>query len=85
MSDCPLCRCEAFDAGHVPDRLLDDYWPEDGHPDYLGLKRELESEFGLSVTLSGLKQHDRDHVTYQFDVGRLDESFEPSHAEGGGS
>jgi len=83
MSDCPLCRCEAFDAGHVPDRLLDDYWPEDGHPDYLGLKRELESEFGLSVTASGLKQHDRDHVTYRFKVDSLHEPLEQSCEEGG--
>jgi hypothetical protein len=50
----------------VNGRLLAEYWPEDDRPDYLGLKRELEATFDLSLTVAGVKRHAGDHVAYSF-------------------
>lgn len=68
MSECSLCDCGAIAPGDISRRLVE-YWPEGGHPDYLALKRDLEDEFGLSITVSGLKRHLDNHIFYTFSVG----------------
>jgi hypothetical protein len=65
VTDCPICESEALDSTEPLSQLLDEYWPEDGRPDYLGLKRELEAEYDLSqLTVTGLKTHVDEHVKY---------------------
>jgi hypothetical protein len=61
---CPLCATGTLDPGDVQERLLEDYWPEDGHPRYLTLKRELEADLEVDLTVTGLKQHLEEHLTY---------------------
>jgi hypothetical protein len=62
---CPICGSDALDSAEPLSRLLDKYWPEDGHPDYLGLKRELETEYNLGqLTVTTVKTHIDEHVTY---------------------
>lgn len=62
---CSICESDALDSSEPLPQLLDKYWPEDGHPDYLGLKRKLEAEYDLGqLTVTGLKTHINDHVTY---------------------
>jgi hypothetical protein len=62
---CPVCESDAVDPIEPLSRLLNEYWPEDGQPDYLGLKRELKAEYNLGpLTVTGLKTHIDEHVTY---------------------
>lgn len=62
---CPICESEAVDPIEPLSQLLNEYWPEDGQPDYLGLKRELEAEYNLGqLTVTVLKTHIDEHVTY---------------------
>lgn len=69
-SRCPLCECKAIDTGDVEDRLHKEFWPEDGHPDHLGLKRALEAEHGLSLTVSKVRRHVDEHVGWSLGTGR---------------
>lgn len=80
-AECSLCGCEEPDAGDVDSLLLDEYWPEDGHPDYLGLKRALEADYDLSLTVTEVRRHLDHHITYSFDVEKLDSLL--AHREGG--
>jgi len=41
-------------------------------PDYLRLKRDLEAELGLDLTVSQLKRHVDDHVRYSLTTGDLE-------------
>jgi hypothetical protein len=62
---CPICESDALDSTEPLSRLLDRYWPEDGHPDCLGLKRELEAEYDFGqLTVTTVKTHIDEHVTY---------------------
>ena len=63
---CPICESDELDSAEPQSRLLDEYWPEDGHPDHLGLKRELEAEYDLGqLTVTTVKTHIDEHVTYR--------------------
>lgn len=68
MTDCWLCATDEIEPGELNTRLVEDYWPADGHPDYLGLKRELEAEFDASLSLTTLKAHLNEHVRYRWGV-----------------
>lgn len=61
---CPLCASDRLEAGDVTNQLVDEYTPDDGRPDYLGLKRDLEADLGLDLTVSGIKRHVDDHIRY---------------------
>jgi len=61
---CVLCETEAIEPGELNKRLVEDYWPGDAHPDYLGLKREIESEYKLSLSVTTLKTHLNDHIRW---------------------
>jgi len=66
---CPLCAASALSPGDVSRRLLEEHWPEDGLPRYLALKRDLEAELGVDLTVTTLKQHVDEHVRYSLAVG----------------
>lgn len=71
-ADCSLCACAKIDGGDVLERLLADFWPEGGDPDYDGLKRVLEAEYDLSLTATEVRQHTDRHVSYGVDSETLD-------------
>lgn len=64
VTDCWFCTTDEIEPGDLNSRLVEDHWPEDGHPDYLELKRELETEFDESFSLTALKTHLDDHIRY---------------------
>jgi len=64
---CPICKSDALDSSEPLPQLLNEYWPEDGHRDYLGLKRKLEAEYDLGqLTVITIKTHIDEHVAYTF-------------------
>jgi hypothetical protein len=67
--DCPLCASEAIDPGDVEHRLLEEFWPEGEHPDHLGLKRALESEHDLSLSVTQVRRHLDEHVVWTWTGG----------------
>jgi len=69
---CPLCATDELEAGDVSRRLVDDHWPEGGRPDYLGLKRDLETELGLNLTVTAVERHVDDHIRYSLTTGDLE-------------
>lgn len=63
-SDCPLCACEAFPAGYIVERLKTDYWPNPWfQPDFEGMQRDLEDQFGLEVSEAQIAEHWDTHVS----------------------
>lgn len=58
--------------GDVNTLLLEDHWPEHGRADYLGLKRALEDDYNLSLTLTEVRRHVDHHVTYSFTAEERD-------------
>lgn len=61
MSRCPLCVSPAADGRAVKrvigETIPDDYGPETDHADAVRLKRALEEEFTVTLTVSQTKQH----------------------------
>lgn len=66
---CSLCTCDRLEPGDVTSRLVDDFSSEDGPPDYIGLKRALEEEYSVDVTVSGWRRHVDEHVIYRWSGG----------------
>ena len=64
MGDCPICAHEDIEPGDVGNRLLDEHWPDDSHPDYVGLRRALEREYDIEIAVSAVKEHDLEHIRY---------------------
>lgn len=61
MSRCPLCASPAVDDVDVKEiideTLPDDFDPETDHPDIVRIKREIETEFDITLTISQTKRH----------------------------
>jgi hypothetical protein len=61
MSRCPLCESPAIDDDDVTDSidetLPDDFDSDTDYPDIVTIKRELESEFDITLTVSQTKRH----------------------------
>lgn len=67
-SDCPLCSCDAFEAGFIDDRLKEAHWPKRAKdPDFASMERELDERFGLSVTEDEIQEHWELHVKLSLD------------------
>lgn len=64
-----MCECDEIEPGELNSRLVEDFWPEDGHADHLGLKRVIEDEYEISVSLSTLKRHLDEHIRYSWGGG----------------
>lgn len=61
MSRCPLCASPGIDdrdvAEVVSDTTPDDFDPETDHANAVRIKRALEAEFAVTLTVSQTKQH----------------------------
>jgi len=64
VSGCPLCEAEV----NVWIPFSTEYYPEGDNRDYLGLKRALSDEHGLSVSVTEVKNHIDGHVGFSFGV-----------------
>ena len=63
---CPLCETDTPTTEEFLKRFGQHFVDEtDGERlDYLAFKRDLEGEYGLSLTVSAVKRHDLHHIEY---------------------
>lgn len=67
-SDCPICACDALDAGDIDDRLKQEHWPQGAFdPDFEGMQKELDEQFGVTVTQEKIKEHWELHISLRMD------------------
>jgi hypothetical protein len=61
MRRCPLCASPGIDdrdvADVISDATPDDFDPETDHANAVRIKRNLENEFDVTLTVSETKQH----------------------------
>lgn len=62
-ADCDLC---AADLNIFEYHLEDRFEGDEGHTDWLAVRRALEEEHDIETTVTHLKRHMRDHVTFTF-------------------